>query len=69
MGRKKLVDIWFVFRVWEIEENYGDFICVTWILCLGKLENFKLQLGFKLGCVSYVPPAVTFIISAFCAQN
>jgi len=23
-------------------ENYGDFICVTCILCVGLLENFKL---------------------------
>jgi hypothetical protein len=26
MEREKLVDVWFVFRIWEYEVNYGDFI-------------------------------------------
>jgi hypothetical protein len=52
MEREKLVDVWFVFRIWEFEVNYGDFICVICILCVGMLENFKLQLGYKLGCAS-----------------
>jgi len=42
MERKKSVDIWFVSRIWEFVVNYGDYICVTCILCIGMLESFKL---------------------------
>jgi hypothetical protein len=41
MEREKLVDIWYVFRVLEFVVNYDDFICVTCILCVGAVENFK----------------------------
>jgi hypothetical protein len=37
------------FKKGEIVANYGDFICVTCILCVGTLEKFKLHLGYKLG--------------------
>jgi hypothetical protein len=37
------------FKKGEIVANCDDFICVTCILCVGTLENFKLQLGYKLG--------------------
>jgi hypothetical protein len=30
------------FKYGKIVENYGDFISVTCILCVGLLENFKL---------------------------
>jgi hypothetical protein len=30
------------FKYKKTVENYGDFICVTCILCVGLLENFKL---------------------------
>jgi hypothetical protein len=36
------------FKKWEMVANYGDFICLTCILCVGTLENFKLHLGYKL---------------------
>ena len=49
MEKEKLVDIWFVFTSWEIVVNYGDFICVTYILYADMLENFKLQFGYTLG--------------------
>jgi len=29
--------------------NFGDFICVTCILCVGMVEILNLQLGFKFG--------------------
>jgi hypothetical protein len=45
MEREKLVDVWPLFRIWEFEVNYSDFICVTCIC----VENFKLQLGYKFG--------------------
>ena len=41
MGREKLVDICFVFRIWEFEVNFGAFICVTCILYVGMVEKFK----------------------------
>jgi hypothetical protein len=41
MERKKLVYIWFVFRIWEFEVNYGDFMRVTCILYVDLVENFK----------------------------
>ena len=28
----KQFDIWFVFRFWEFEVNFGDFVCVIYIL-------------------------------------
>jgi len=37
---------WFVFRIWEFEVNYGDFIYVTCILYVGFVKNFNLQLGY-----------------------
>jgi hypothetical protein len=40
MEKKKLV-VLFVFRILEYEVNYGDFICVTCILYVGLVENFK----------------------------
>jgi hypothetical protein len=33
------------FKKGETVTNYGDFIYVTCILCVGTLENFKLYLG------------------------
>jgi hypothetical protein len=42
MEREKLVDIWFVFRILEFEVNFGDFVCVTYILYVGLVENFKI---------------------------
>ena len=33
----------------EILVNCGDFICVTCILCVSKLGNFKLHLGHTFG--------------------
>jgi hypothetical protein len=41
MERENLVDIWFVFRIWVFEVNYGDFICVTCFLYVDLVENFK----------------------------
>jgi hypothetical protein len=49
MERQKLVGICFVFRIWEFEVNYGDFICVICILYVGLVDNFKLLLGHKHG--------------------
>jgi len=49
MEREKLVDIWFVFTSWEILVNYGDFICVTYILFVDMSQNLKLQFGYALG--------------------
>jgi len=42
MNREKLVGIWFVFRIWKFEVNYANFICVTFIMCVGLVENFKI---------------------------
>ena len=50
MEREKIVDIWFVFRIWEFEVNFGDFICVICILYVGLVEiSFNLLLGYKFG--------------------
>ena len=49
MERERLVDSRFVFRIWDYEVNYGDFICVT---CISYVEQWKilnLQLGYKFG--------------------
>jgi hypothetical protein len=46
--REILVDIWFVFRILECEMNFGDFICVACILCVGLVENFKLAVRIFL---------------------
>jgi uncharacterized membrane protein len=48
MEREKLVDIWFVFRIWKFEVNYGNFICVTCILYVGLVENFKISVRMKV---------------------
>jgi hypothetical protein len=48
MEREKLFDIWFVFRIWEFEVYYGEFVCVTCNLCVGMVEIFDLQLGLSL---------------------
>ena len=40
-------DIWFVFRILEFEVNFGDVICVTYILCVGLVEILNLQLRYK----------------------
>jgi hypothetical protein len=48
MERYKLVDIWFVFRIWEFEVNYIDFICVTCILNVDLVENFKFAVRISL---------------------
>ena len=45
MEKEKLVDIWFVFRIWEPEVNYGDFICATCILYVDLVENFKFAVS------------------------
>jgi len=44
MEREVLTDIWFVFRILELEVNFGDFICVTCILYVGIVEILNLQL-------------------------
>jgi len=49
MEREKLVDIWFVFRILELEVNFGNFISVTCILCVGMVEILNLQLRYKFG--------------------
>ena len=41
MERERLVDIRFVFRIWDYEVNCGDFICVTCISYVDLVENFK----------------------------
>jgi hypothetical protein len=38
MEREKIADFWFVFRILELEGNYGDFICVTCICVGGTVE-------------------------------
>jgi hypothetical protein len=61
-GKRKLVDIWCVFRIWVLEKifgktatmrdasqfkqvenliNNGDFICVTYILCVETLKHLN----------------------------
>jgi len=49
MEREKLIDIWFVFRIFEFEMNFGDFICVTCFFCVGMVEILNFQLGYKFG--------------------
>jgi len=44
-----LVDIWFVIRIWELEVNYGDCVCVPCILYVDLVENLNLQLIYKFG--------------------
>ena len=39
--REKLVDIWFVLRILEFEVNFGNFICVTYVLYVSLVENSK----------------------------
>jgi len=39
MEREKLFDIWFVFRIWEFEVHFDDFICVICILYVGLVEK------------------------------
>jgi hypothetical protein len=41
-GEREISCVWFVFRILEYIVNYGDFICVTCILYVGLVENFKL---------------------------
>jgi hypothetical protein len=48
MEREKLVDISFVFRILEFEVNSGDFMCVTCILYVGPVENFKFAVRICL---------------------
>ena len=48
MGREKLVDICFVFRIWEFEVNYGDCVCVPCILYVDLVENFKLAVNIQI---------------------
>jgi len=45
MEREKLVGIWFLFRILDFEVNFGFFICVTCVLCVGLVEILNLQLG------------------------
>ena len=49
MEKEKLTDIWFVFRILAFFVNYGDFICVTFILCVDMVEILNLQLSCKFG--------------------
>jgi hypothetical protein len=45
----KITTMWDAFvKKTRIVVNYGDFICVTYILFVGLLEHFKFQLGYKL---------------------
>jgi len=37
-----------VLRILEFEVNFGDFICVTCILYVGLVENFKLAVRICL---------------------
>ena len=48
MEREKLVDIRFVFRIWDYEGNCGDFICVTRILYVCLAENFQFAVRICL---------------------
>jgi len=52
-GKWKLVDIWFVLRVWEFEANYGDFICANCIFVLVWWKILNLQLNYMLCWGSY----------------
>jgi len=49
MEREKLVDIWFVFRILELEVNFDDIISVICILCVSLVEILNLQLRYKSG--------------------
>jgi hypothetical protein len=49
MEREKLISTWFVFGILEFAMNYGDFIRVTCISCVGLVENLNLQLRYKFG--------------------
>jgi hypothetical protein len=48
MEIEKLVDIWFVFRIWGFEVHYGEFVCVTCNVCVGMVGIFNLQVGLSL---------------------
>jgi hypothetical protein len=48
MEREKLVDIWFVFGVWNFEVNFDDFICITCILCVDLVEYFKIAVKVQV---------------------
>jgi len=48
MEREKLVDIWFVFGIWNFEVNFGDFICITCILCVALVEYFKIAVKIQV---------------------
>ena len=43
MEGERLVDVWFLFGIW----NFGNFICVTYIV-VGIMEVLYLQLRYKL---------------------
>jgi len=47
-GEREISCIWFVFRIWEYEVNYVDFICVTCILYVGLVENFKFAVKIQV---------------------
>jgi len=49
MEGEKLVDIWFVLRILDFEVNFGDFICVTCVLCVGLMEILNLQVRCTFG--------------------
>ena len=54
MHREKLVGIWFVFRIWKFEVTYVNCICVTCILFVGLVENFKIAVRmYKSGRAGY----------------
>ena len=47
MEREKLTSIWFALNFLEFVVNYGDFICVAYILYVGLVKILNLQLGYK----------------------